>query len=445
MKSKIYNIFICDNIPSLNKGEETILDGMLKGFEFLGNTQVAMLTARPEIDRPRYQSKLRLININDSWLLNGGLNSGFLMKTVISIIILLQHLIFAGFYRISKKLALRCFNSSIWHEYDRSDVLVEGHNGTFGIGGDLGIPYYYLVYLPIFAKIIKKKIVFYGGSTCQARSSNLLVNTIYKLSLKSIDLVTLRDRESYQMLKGLNYNKNNIIVTADPAFLLQPINKNKARELLRKEGILHFNNPLIGITVRNKIAFAASSPFDSKWECFSKHNTILSEIFDTLTSLLCATVVFIPHCIGYGNELDDRIIASAVYERCTNKNQVSMITNEYSAAELKGIIGCLDLFLGERLHSVVNAISMSVPSIAIGRKQDPRLDIIRMFGQSNAIYFVDNLDKSTLMDKIVQFWDARREIKKELEEQNASMQKKAMLNGQLLKEFFDSWNDKNTT
>jgi len=46
-------------------------------------------------------------------------------------------------------------------------------------------------------------------------------------------------------------------------------------------------------------------------------------------------------------------------------NDIQMIKGEYSSEELKGIISCFDLFIGARMHSVIAALSMSVPALAI--------------------------------------------------------------------------------
>lgn len=162
-------IFIAENVPSLNKGEMTILDGMLESFRTLGEVEVSMLSARSEIDTPRYTSKVKVININESWPLNGGLDSSRRGKILVSISVMLQHMAFMLSYKIFGSVVLRFFKSEIWKEYLTADVIIEGHNGTFGIGGSLGIPYLYPLYLPLFAKAVGKPVVIYGGSIGRPR------------------------------------------------------------------------------------------------------------------------------------------------------------------------------------------------------------------------------------------------------------------------------------
>ena len=124
-------------------------------------------------------------------------------------------------------------------------------------------------------------------------------------------------------------------------------------------------------------------------------------------------------------------MAADISQLCQHKDAVNVLTNEYSAAELKGLIGQFDFFIGERLHSVVNAMSMGVPSIVISNSADQRLGIIKMFGQEDAICYIEALDADTLMSKISDIWSEDRSS--DLRSKAEIMRKRAMLNGRLLK------------
>ena len=120
---------------------------------------------------------------------------------------------------------------------------------------------------------------------------------------------------------------------------------------------------------------------------------------------------------------------------------MKVITNEYAATELKGLIGQFDLFIGERIHSVVNAMSMCVPSLIIDRSTDERLGIIKMIDQENAICYVENLNADALLSKISDTWSKRENIMKDLRYQTGIIKERAMLNGKLLKELLESWRE----
>lgn len=428
-------ILIAENIPSLNKGEMTIFEGMLESFKPLTEIQISMLSPRSEIDTLRYKSRAKVININESWPLNGGLDCSWHTKIFVSCIIIFQHLIFVTLFKIINKHVLKFFKSPIWKEYLFADLIIIGHNGTFSIGGFLGIPYFYLLYLPIVAKILNKPIIIYGGSFAPGKDLfGFAFNLLSKFALSYVDFITFRERISHENLRSIGYGGKNIFVTADPAFLLQPVCIERINEIMKQEGIERTGKPLVGITVTRRRASMAFPEMNSHFASYKKHNEELARVIDGMIYGLGATVIFLPHCIGFGAELDDRIVARDIFELCSNKEKIKIITNEYSASELKGIIAQFDLFIGERLHSVVNAMSMCVPSIVICNSTDQRLDIIKMHGQSESIYFAENLNNESLQAKINGVWTNREEIRSALRTQIEITREKSLINGSLLKE-----------
>ena len=59
-------IFIAENIPSLNKGEMSIFEGMVETFKLLGGIEISMLSMVPEVDTPRYTGKARIVDLRRS-------------------------------------------------------------------------------------------------------------------------------------------------------------------------------------------------------------------------------------------------------------------------------------------------------------------------------------------------------------------------------------------
>lgn len=432
-------ILIAENVPSLNKGEIAILFGMLESFKLLGEVKLSMLSAYPDIDVPRYSPVVRVINTIEAWPLKGGLECGLLAKIFVSILVMLQHIVFIFLYMILGTYVTRLFKSEIWNEYLTTDVIIIGHNGTFGLDGALGIPFFYHIYIATIAKLLDKPVVLYGGSIPQTKGIlGPIKALLYKLALKNICLVTLRERISCENLKNIGLRGKRIFITSDLAFLLQPAPLNKISQLMKQEGIEKNSKPLVGITATHQMASKAFPYLGSPLASYSRHIEMLAETIDKLIDSLSCTVIFVPHCIGFGDELDDRLVAKDILNKCKNKKEIKLIDNEYSAAELKGLIGQFDLFIGERTHSVVNAMSMRVPSVILSNSIDKRLDMIRMLGQDNAICYTDNLDSNSLLDKINNIWSNRDMIKTELKMQTDIAKEKAMLNGKLLKEHLNS-------
>jgi len=432
----MYRILIADIVPSLNKGEMTILEGMLESFKPLGEVEVAMLSDMAEIDAPRYGTKVKIVDLRDSLRVFGQLRG--LSRLFASILFLFQHLLFICLHKVLRLKALKLMRSEIWRQYVQSDVIILGHDGTFNTL--IPLPFYNL-YSTLLAKSLGKPIVFYGGSISQSRELPWFLRKGARFALRKMDLIsnqmdliTLRENVTYRYMKDIGVRNERLFVTADPAFLLQPASAERTREIMVAEGLDRARRPLIGITANRATASQAFPDLGDHDSGYQKHNQLLAGVIDHLTSSLDASVVFVPHCIGFGEEDDDRIVAKDVLLKCRNKDRVKVIDNEYSAAELKGLIGQFDLFIGERIHSVINAMTMCVPSIALTHSGDQRLDMIRMLGQENAIHHIENLAGDSLASKANQVWLQRDEIRKALRDQTRVVQERAMLNGSLLKE-----------
>jgi len=438
----VYKIFIAENVPSLNKGEMAILKGIFESVKKLGKVEFTMLSGHPDIDKSRYKNEINIIDTGKHFSF---CYKNYITKLIPSLIVFLKHLLFLILYKIFGSNAIKFMKSELWKVYLNSDAIFMGHNGTYGIGGGFGNPiFFYHYYLPLFANILSIPIVLYGGSINKPRIFPFLLNRLSTFALKRINLVTLRERISFFRLKALGVQKNKIYVTSDLAFLLKPASIERIEKIMKMECIDDSYKPLIGVTVSHKIA---NKSFLEHGHSISyiKHNEEFAKIIDILTdkNKHNAYVIFIPHCIGQDKLLDDRIIATDIYKLCKNKGKIKIITNEYSPEELKGLIGKFNFFLGERLHSVINAMSMFVPSIALSYSSDTRLDIIKMIGQKKAIYYVEELNAYSLLEKINKMLLQKEKIIKELKLQIQITKEKSLLNGKLIKKMLNSLSIKN--
>lgn len=437
----MYKILIAENIPSLNKGELTLLSGFIESFKVLGDFHVKILSSMPETDQKRYGKHIEVVDVRKPFHIpKNHLYSSKYLKIVISLVITFKHIYFLIFYKIFGDNVTKIMKSRVWKDYIDSDVIFIGHNGIFGIGnGLLGVKFQLLtflsyLYIPFLGIILDKPLVIYGGSV--PNLSNSKTRHWMSFLLSRIDLITVRENISYENLKYISYNNENTFLTADLAFLMTPASEKRINQIMEIENLYEYSKPLIGLTaVKHKAinSFKDMGPDVS----YEKHLKIIVNVLDKLIEDMGATIVFIPHSIGLEQEFDDRLLANDIFKRCKHKENIKLITNEYSAEELKGIIGKLDLFIGERLHSFINAICMDVPSIVMSNKNDQRLEIIRELSQEDLIFYLDDMDEEKLLAKIESVLSKKSQIKRELNSQIKIAQKKSFTNGVLLKRLLD--------
>ena len=423
-------IFIADEIPSLNKGEAAILFGMLETFRTLGDVEVSLFSSHPEIDRPRYSDRVDVIDgVKDLHLRSSfdRLTIAGLLESLL--IVLPQYFSFIILYKIFGSNALKIMKGKIWKSYYESDIIITNHDNTFS--DFFGRPAFMSGYSLLFAKIFKKPIIIYASSVGPFKYK--LQKAIGKFILNKMDLVTIRDEITYKYLQDIGTNMTHIHLTADTAYLLPSAPSERVTEIMLQEDIDKNKGPIVGMTVTKKICHLAFPDIENKEVRYKKSIMLLSQVVDYLTNTLNATVIFIPHSIGPSEELDDRIVANDICQLVKNKQGVKVITKEYTPKELKGIVvDQFDLIIGERLHSIVAAVSTYVPSIAV-LNPSHRNQILKGVLDEKWMCDIKIIDFNTLISKIVDIWSEKEEIKKDLIDKVYVMKERALLNGELLK------------
>ena len=318
-------------------------------------------------------------------------------------------------------------NSRLFDYYD-SDIVV--NSGGDHLSGEYGIGTLGTFINISYAILLGKPIVLYGDSL--GYFENPVLNYIAKFVFNRTNLILVREELSKKYLDNNNITMPKIYVTADPAFLLNPVPQSSVFEILSNEGIDEIQNSLIGINPSRLISRFRGKGHQKAEEEFTN---IMAKVIDNLAENLKATIIMIPH-VYTGN--DDRMTINRIFRKVKNKSNVKIIKNEYSPQELKGIIGECDLFIGARMHATIAATSMLVPTVGIAYSHKMQGIIGEMLGQQKYVLDIKELDYESLISTINDAWENREKIRKKLEVKIPMVKEKAMLNGKLVKELLDS-------
>jgi colanic acid/amylovoran biosynthesis protein len=435
-------ILIAEYIPPLNKGELAILKGILKSFEVLGEVDVAVFSLYPKIDKERYPSSVKTLDIGHSlYLRSSSLSQSKMYPFLASFFAAFQHLLFILLYRVLGKNALKIMNKPLWKSYCKYDMFIICHDEVDCVNGV--IFKFSPVYISLLAKALHKPIAIYANGTSQFTSevwiwrfhSRKLWRILARYVLTAADLITVRDEGTLLFFKEISRDRVHVYRTADPAILLSPVAKEEAKKMMADEKIPRHGGPLIGIAMTGEVLSEAFKRETNPTTRYKKAIREIARLLDKLIDELDSTIVFIPHSIEPYRYRDDRIIADDIYQLMLNKHGAKNITKEYSPEELKGFIGQLDLLISCRVHAAINAFSMSTPSCVITRPWDKRAHNIigNMIRQEEWIYDVGNLDSDKLFVLITDMLNRSGEIRRELPSIINAVKEKALFNGRLLR------------
>lgn len=162
--------------------------------------------------------------------------------------------------------------------------------------------------------------------------------------LAAFDLITAREKISYEAIKDIN--KNTVLVS-DPAFVLD------AEEVSLPEPFC--NSTFVGINL---------SPMAEELE--PKHGLARKNFERLIEYILDKTnysIMLIPHVVINNN--DDRIINGFLYDKYKYSNRIMMVEDS-NCKVLKGYISKCSFFIGARTHATIAAYSSLIPTLVLG-------------------------------------------------------------------------------
>jgi len=232
-------------------------------------------------------------------------------------------------------------------ELSRADLLISGGGSLLqDVTGPLSIPYY--LGIVMLAKLLKTRVVFYaqGVGPVQRRFSRWLI----KLVANQVELITLRDTQSAQLLKSIGVDQPPMSVTADPVFSLRPARDEvrQAESYLTELG-LQKNLGIIGISMRS-------------WNTYADQK--MARLLDKLAELghpLLLIPLQHPVDLEYSLRIKELM-----------KSPVTIAETQFTSTELMGLISHLKLLVGMRLHSLIFAACVGTPFEGIS--YDPKVE-----------------------------------------------------------------------
>lgn len=335
------------------------------------------------------------------------------IKMVFSMSRCLAWTIGIGTFKINLSFLLSRKERELLRVYQNNDLILTCVADCLTDDFVLSIPigYLYLLGIGIF---LKKPVAILASQIGPYKNSTIghILSSLTKHTLNRVKILTVRDKQSLLNLREIGVSGPHIHLTADLAFLLKAAPSERAKEIFSREGIdLNSQRPLIGINASFMAWKFAFPEMRNPRKKYARYVQWMRKITDYLTLELQATVVFIPHVFGPGAE-NDRATASAIYKQLETQDHVFMIKNEYFAEEMKAIFGQLDLLISTRMHPMIHAMAMNVPTIGIYYSFKVS-ELMRRLGQAQYALAISQLDKK-VFPLIKKAWQRREQIKREL-------------------------------
>lgn len=232
-------------------------------------------------------------------------------------------------------------------------------------------------------------------------------------ALDAMDAVTVRDIEAKRLLEEIGIERE-IVVTADPAWLLQPAPFDD--DALLREGI-NPDTPLVGFSVREP--GGAAPGLDE-----SAYHRLIADAADFAVERYGTDVVFVPM------ERADIRHAHQVIADMSNAERATVLKGAYGPSQILGLVSRFDLAVGMRLHFLIFCALSRVPFLPLpyaGKVSS----MVRSLGLPVDTMVQDGR-AGGLLASVDRLWDHRGERSQHLEREVPTVQEQAHRTTELL-------------
>ncbi|MBA7553685.1 hypothetical protein ES705_46281 [subsurface metagenome] len=299
-----------------------------------------------------------------------------------------------------------------------TNLFISGGGGVLQDSTGKGWSILYYLGLILVAKIVKVPVMIYAQGIGPVNKQ--INKKLIKWILNKVDLITVRDNSSKELLENLGVVKPSIYVNSDPVFLLKKRNINHIidnypyiQKLINPD-----DRPLIGVSVREY----KSNGSDSK--------RIFAQAADYLIKNYQAKIIFLPFKFDEDVHISEEILSLM-------KNKAEVLKIKLEPEELLSVLSRLSLVVGVRLHSIIFSSMANIPFIAFN--YDPKVRyFVEDLGLSELLLEIDeDISLKNIQEKIEYVRENNDKIKDILREKVNNLEVKALANNELVFKFLN--------
>lgn len=322
----------------------------------------------------------------------------------------------------------------------QSDVIVIGGGEIVqDLSSMVYIPYQLL--RPLVGSLFGKKLFAYAIGVGEPWEISTLGRLEAKFVLNRFDVITVRDRKSYKVLKDyIGVNKPKIYQTADPALNLEAKETDadvseKPYIVMSVRSVYHRTRSLLPFSIRKKLNLVPKVYY-SEIDIFKDK---MAEIADYMIDQYHCNVLFLNTYTGKSMSANDDAFSADVMSRISEKNQkaVKVIDGSLHPCQIKKVLGGAELIVSVPLHPLILGASEGVPSISLAYASKS-MCFMKEAGMKKYIHHVVKLgqavDEAQIMMQIDEIFKEKEAVRKKMNGRVDRLKKEETKNILLLKE-----------
>ncbi len=293
----------------------------------------------------------------------------------------------------------------------RGDVLLSGGGSLLQDTTSTRSLVYYLSVMHM-AKLLGKPVMLYANGIGPVRKSGN--RSKVRTAVESAAVVTLRDHSSAQELRAMGVDRDDLRVTADPVFGMESAPDHVADAFLAAAG-LRAGSRFAAVSVR-------------EWERAGGFPEQLAQVCDHIRSTHGLEILFLLMQPSVDREATQRVRQAM--------EQPSYILDQPCAPkEMMAVLGRAELCLAMRLHTLIFAARMAVPTL--GLVYDPKVESFLEELRQPCAGNVEHFEVAQAIAAVEQLIADREKMLTELRRTSEQMNRAARENERLLMELLE--------
>lgn len=309
--------------------------------------------------------------------------------------------------------------------YLEADLVVSSPGNFLYSSGTVGLPFLLSIFAMAFAVVAGKPLYTLPQSIGPLKRwwEHLLVRWI----LQRTRIVMIREPASLVQLRRAGLTHPRCSLSADLAFAFAGEPATAAHQWLTVQGINpDADRPLLGVTLINWSAQSRGFTHQDAYE-----DAVAAAVRFFLYEYGGKAILF-PQVCGPAAQEDDRIPARRVAHLLQREGaRVVMIEQPVPPALLQAVYGCMDMFIGTRMHSNIFALTGHVPVVAIGYRLKTE-GIMRMLGLERTTIPIEQVDTHTLVSMLQTTWAEREALRNHIATRVAHLAEQARASGDMI-------------
>ncbi len=295
---------------------------------------------------------------------------------------------------------------TIWRLFKRTKLLISGGGSLIQDVTSSKSLFYYLSIINLAKHRGAKVMLYANGIGPLTKQRNL---KYVKSTLEKVDYITLREQSSLEEITSIMSSPDKCEITADPAYNANAEDGNKIALALQKDGVKE-GEKFFAISIRN---WGSLDP-----QAVDKICRFCEWVYNQYNIK--------PFVIPMQKKLDQAISAK-ISSALTVPHFVNL--KGYQPEVMMGIIGNAEFVLGMRLHTLIYAVKMGVPAIALD--YDPKVAAVMKSAGLKYSQTVDSLDADKLCEYAREIIENRAALCTEIKAKSAEFQHLAKRNTEI--------------